>query len=254
MRGIKYSGENLRQIKFLLGGIGAGNISLKERGSLTDWEIFNRPGKGKKLYGNFVALSVKVRNKKYLKVVARKPFPPFEGVHGFENIRMEGYPHFSEAEFTDFFPFAIIDFLERHFPVKVSLTAFTPFIPLDTENSSLPLAVFTYKLKNLTREKVNFTLVFSMMNPIGTDGTEDLTSPLGKYFGKNVNQYCEFGNFKAIYFFSKKYDGESPRYGNITLATDSSSVIYKTKWKEYDYVDRFIWTLNRHQELLELYV
>lgn len=49
---IKYSGENLRQIKFLLGGIGSGNISLEGRGSLTDWEIFNRPGKGKRVYRN----------------------------------------------------------------------------------------------------------------------------------------------------------------------------------------------------------
>ncbi len=38
-KGIKYKGEKLRCIKFLLGGIGTGNISLSGVGALTDWEI-----------------------------------------------------------------------------------------------------------------------------------------------------------------------------------------------------------------------
>ena len=31
--------------KFLLGGLGTGNISVGPRGELRDWEIFNWPGK-----------------------------------------------------------------------------------------------------------------------------------------------------------------------------------------------------------------
>ena len=31
---------------FLLGGIGTGNVSVGARGELSDWEIFNSPGKG----------------------------------------------------------------------------------------------------------------------------------------------------------------------------------------------------------------
>ena len=63
MNVLKYWGENLKQIKFLLGGVGAGNVSLEGRGSLTDWEIFNRPSKGNEMYGNFVALRVEQRRK-----------------------------------------------------------------------------------------------------------------------------------------------------------------------------------------------
>jgi len=39
--------NDAREAAFLLGGIGTGNISLGARGELRDWEIFNRPGKGK---------------------------------------------------------------------------------------------------------------------------------------------------------------------------------------------------------------
>src|SRR3954451_16248297 len=42
-----YSGRGLSQIAFPLGGIGTGSISLGGRGQLRDWEIYNRPDKGR---------------------------------------------------------------------------------------------------------------------------------------------------------------------------------------------------------------
>lgn len=229
---LKYWGENLRQIKFLLGGIGAGNISLEGRGSLTDWEIFNRPSKNNEMYGNFVALRVERRKKVDFRIVARKPFPPFEGSHGFKNLKMEGAPHFDECEFTNFFPFAIVDFIDSEIPVKVSLTAWTPFIPGDVDNSSLPVAVFTYKIKNLSRDRINIFLAFSMMNPVGTDGTEKLNSLNNQCFGQNENKFIEKDGLKGIFFTSKKYEENNPRYGNISLLTDAASVSYKSQWKK----------------------
>src|ERR1700760_3138247 len=42
-----YTGRALAQIGFPLGGIGTGSISLGGRGQLRDWEIYNRPDKGR---------------------------------------------------------------------------------------------------------------------------------------------------------------------------------------------------------------
>jgi len=234
---IKYYGENLKQIKFLLGGIGTGNVSVEGTGSITDWEIFNRPSKSNEMYGNFVALRVEQKRKVFQKIVARKPFPPFEGSHGFKNIRMEGYPHFEECIFTNFFPFAIIDFFDRSIGVSVSLNAWSPFIPGDVENSSLPIVIFSYKIKNLTRDKINIFLSFSMMNPVGTDGTEKLNSYINKCFGQNINNFVETENLKGISFTSKKYNEESERYGNLSLFTDAISVSYKNQWKNEGWWD-----------------
>src|SRR5580704_13880420 len=50
------TGEHLPEVAFPLGGIGTGTVSLGGRGQLRDWEIFNRPGKGKILPFSFVAL------------------------------------------------------------------------------------------------------------------------------------------------------------------------------------------------------
>lgn len=41
-----YTGKQLKEIVFPLGGIGTGSIGLAGNGCLVDWEIFNRPNKG----------------------------------------------------------------------------------------------------------------------------------------------------------------------------------------------------------------
>ena len=41
-----YEGAALRRVKMPMGGIGTGTISLSGRGSLVDWELWNRPNKG----------------------------------------------------------------------------------------------------------------------------------------------------------------------------------------------------------------
>jgi len=239
MNVLRYWGENLKQIKFLLGGIGAGNVSLEGRGSLTDWEIFNRPSKGNEMYGNFVALKVEKKRNSFFRIVARKPFPPFDSSHGFKNFRMEGGPHFKECEFTNFFPFAVIDFIDKEIPVKVSLTAWTPFIPLDVDNSSLPIAIFTYRFKNLSREKTKIFLAFSMMNPVGTDGTEKLNNLENPCFGQNITNFIETESLRGLFFTSKKYEKDNPRYGNISLLTDAVSVSYKSQWEKGGWWNEF---------------
>ena len=51
-----YDGKTARDVAFPLGGIGTGTVSLGARGELRDWEIFNRPAKGRTLPFSFVAL------------------------------------------------------------------------------------------------------------------------------------------------------------------------------------------------------
>ena len=51
-----FTGDALSEIAFPLGGIGTGTISLGGRGQLRDFEIFNRPAKGKTLPFTFAAL------------------------------------------------------------------------------------------------------------------------------------------------------------------------------------------------------
>ena len=82
--GRRFTGQALREIAFPLGGIGTGTVSLTGFGALRDWEIFNRPNKGSFLPFTFAALRLEGGGmaKPRIRVVERRPMPPFTGRDG----------------------------------------------------------------------------------------------------------------------------------------------------------------------------
>jgi len=165
MPGRRFTKESLREIAFPLGGIGTGTVSLCGRGDFRDWEIFNRPNKGGVLPFTFVALHLSGGGlaKPLIRVVERQPHPPFTGSDGVARETGLGLPRFREAVFTGSYPFAHIDFVDSKLPVEVSLDAFNPMIPLETADSSLPVAVLTYTVRNRSTSAINAALAFSIM-------------------------------------------------------------------------------------------
>ena len=72
-----FTGPALKMISFPLGGVGAGSIGLGGRGQLRDWEIFNRPGKGKGLPFTFFAIWARAAGgEPVARVLERRLLPP----------------------------------------------------------------------------------------------------------------------------------------------------------------------------------
>ena len=179
--------EQLSEVAFPLGGIGTGTVSLGGRGQLRDWEIFNRPGKGKILPFSFVSMWARPEGEApVVKVVESALLPPFRGGGGFHRDSAEGLPRFRQARFTGTYPFARIDFEDESVPLQVSVEAFNPFIPLNVDDSSLPVAVFHYHLRSLSKKPVDVALAFSVLNAVGYDGKADLDGTRHAGFGKNL--------------------------------------------------------------------
>src|SRR5215211_4860720 len=95
-----FSGRALGQIAFPLGGIGTGTVSLGGRGQLRDWEIFNRPAKGKDLPYTFFAVWARPEGgEPVARVAERRLLPPFIDGRGLPPARVCGLPRLAEAEF-----------------------------------------------------------------------------------------------------------------------------------------------------------
>ena len=72
-----YEGQAVSQIAFPLGGIGTGTVSLGGYGQLRDWEIFNRPSKGRVLPYSFFAIRCRRRGGRAVtKVLEAQRHPP----------------------------------------------------------------------------------------------------------------------------------------------------------------------------------
>lgn len=170
-----YTDEHLNNISFPLGGIGTGSVGLSGNGRLIDWEIFGRPDKGSVNGRTHIAVKVKQGNKTYAKVLNSDLKTDLSGPHfgvpfygfgnGADKLSMCGFPHFEKCEFNGEFPFANLTFSDKDFPGMVSLCAFNPFIPGDSENSSLPAAFFELTYQNNTNETIEFFGAFSLANP-----------------------------------------------------------------------------------------
>jgi uncharacterized protein (DUF608 family) len=235
-----FTGRQLNEIAFPLGGIGTGTISLGGRGDLRDWEIFNRPNKNKALPFTFVALWARERGgAAAMKIVEAPLQPPFRGRAGYPRERAQGIPHFKGARFGGSYPIAEIDFDDPALPVDVRLEAFNPFVPLDTNASSLPVAIFRYTLRNRTKNPVDAALAFSMLNAIGYDGKAALGGHLFAGFGKNVTRFKRDGAIAGLEFTSLKYPVDDERAGSMALVTTTSNLSARARWEAGGWYDSF---------------
>jgi len=239
-----YSSEQAGEVAFPLGGIGTGTVSIGGRGELRDWEIFNRPAKRRILPFTFVALWVRPEGGSgSLRVVEGPLQPPFRGWEGFNRESGQGLPHFQKARFTGEYPIAKVEFEDSALPLTVSLEAFNPFIPLNVDDSSLPVAIFNYRVKNHSKKAVDIALAFSLLNPVGYDGKAFLKGNGHPGFGKNVTtvKQDQAGGTKVagLDLTSEKYSVDDPRHGSVALLTTNSSYTARTSWEDGAWWDSY---------------
>ena len=67
------------------------------------------------------------------------------------------------------YPIAILRYVDSDLPVRVQLTAFSPFDPLNTRLSSMPAACFVFKIHNPSAQPQEVGLAAFMQNPVGYD-------------------------------------------------------------------------------------
>ena len=82
------------------------------------------------------------------------------------------YPWMSAVENIQYsarFPFSNFVFSDAAMPFDIEMEAFSPFIPHDIKNSSLPGAYFNFTVKSKTDKKVDVMLLGTLRNLVGYD-------------------------------------------------------------------------------------
>ena len=134
------------EVRFLLGGIGTGNFSINSRGKLLDWELFNWPAKNTKFPLAFFA--VRAANEQMeapvTKIIESRLRPPYTSSHGYLQAELVNLPRMENSKMVCEYPFAEVFFQDRELPLEVSLEAYTPFIPLNSDDSGIPCAILKY--------------------------------------------------------------------------------------------------------------
>jgi uncharacterized protein (DUF608 family) len=82
---------------------------------------------------------------------------------------------FRHTSFRGEYPIGRVTYSDEDVPVQVSLEAFSPFIPTNVEDSSLPATILAYKVKNTSGEPLEVTLAGWLENAVCREGDGGLS-------------------------------------------------------------------------------
>ncbi len=236
-----YEGEALRRIAMPIGGIGTGTISLNGRGGLVDWELMNRPAKG------FIpqvgvdphafnpSFTIRYETESGIRAAKLLEGPlrldEYEGFLGCLAPN-HGLPRFKSSRFHAAYPLAQVEFTDETFIPKVTLQAFNPMIPADSENSGHPIAVMRWLVQNPSHKSLSVSICASMINFVGRSRNSDL--PEGAV---PVQAEFQTGTLQGIQMTATGLEERAdPASGSFAFCTDStgevsrSTRIAKRKW------------------------
>ena len=111
-------------------------------------------------------------------------------------------------------------------PLDVRIEAFNPLIPADADRSGLPVAVLRYVLTNRTDQPVAATVVGTLPNFIGTDGSHGCARPEGQPQRLPRRRGCA-----GIFMASEGVAAAAEQWGTLALATTAAEgITYRTAW------------------------
>ena len=180
-----YSGDALMNIGMPVGGITTGAlVYLGGDGKLWNWDIFNRPLNGvmprmiqykdRSWHGRPEGIEV-WQGGNYIDPIRDQPSPFDQGfalkvtVDGQEQVRTLDRKGWKDVVFTGAYPFGTVSYSDPDCPVKVTLDAYSPFVPLDYENSSYPAIIMSYRVENTSTNKVEVAIGGWLENPVLID-------------------------------------------------------------------------------------
>ena len=150
------AGEDLRFVGMPVGGLCAGQVYLGGDGKLWHWDVFNRRmGTGAEHYAH--------------------PPQPHSPVEQSFTLTIDGKPRvldrtgFRDVAFRGEYPVGVVSYHDADAPVEVKLEVFSPFIPLNTGDSSLPATIMRFNLHNTSAAKLELELTGLLENAVCID-------------------------------------------------------------------------------------
>lgn len=157
-----YRGAELDKIGMPVGGLCAGQLYLGGDGRLWHWDLFNVPQS--KDFADYTGPH-------YAQPL--KPASPLDQgfalrviAGGKTQIRLLDRRGFQDIAFRGQYPIGFVEYRDQDLPVTVALEAFSPFIPLNVDDSTLPATVLRFTVKNTSPQTAEVDVVGWLENAV----------------------------------------------------------------------------------------
>jgi uncharacterized protein (DUF608 family) len=171
-----YHGKSLDYVAFPIGGIGAGMVCLDGNGALSHLSVNNEPNVFNEPFA-FAAISIPGLINGAKVIQGQVPTWKIFGRPGTANGGGDyyyGLPRFESCQFLARFPFGLIELEDSDLPLKVKVAGWSPFIPGDADNSSLPAGSLEYTFRNTSDRAVHAVFSWNSKNIIKKDNRNEV--------------------------------------------------------------------------------
>ncbi len=181
----EYRGASLEAISMPLGGIGAGCIQIDGNGELARWQIFGNH-EPQRIPHSFLAVRTKGGDGR-------------EVVRALQTVRAGPLAPMAGVVFRGIYPIGCHEYVDDELSVRVRVESFSPLIPLNTRDSSIPCAVFRVEVENPAAQAVRVTLLASQQNCVGYRGVGAIDGRRHPDYGGNCNRAARSDNATRIH-------------------------------------------------------
>lgn len=230
------SKNELQYIGMPVGGIMCGTVYLGGDGRLWLWDIFNKNQEGIEpkvvdYSANVLDGGKKVRSRDgACYIEPSKNIRPLDqgfalqlSWNGQSIIRKFDEESWPEISFEATYPIATIRYTDPALPVAITLEAFSPFIPLNEDDSGLPVTILSYKIENKITVPVTATILGWLENKTAIYSAGDAH--------ERVNTIVKEKNWQGVYETVRTKNGSGENfqqqydYGNFCIAAAGNKVI-----------------------------
>lgn len=143
-------GAELAKIGMPVGGLCTGQLYLGGDGRLMNWDIFNQPQRslGDGNYKNPPDQTSPIDQGFAIR---------WRGASGEGRHTLDRHT-FRDTEFQGQYPIGTVRYRSRGIPLQIDLEAFSPFCPLDADDSGIPVTCMDFSITNTSREDLEVTL------------------------------------------------------------------------------------------------
>jgi non-lysosomal glucosylceramidase len=143
-------------------GLFAGTVYLGGDGRLWLWNIQNDDREGIEPRNvEYKGRHIRMRDgANYVAPACRRyPFEQNFAIRIGDTLRPLDSTGFKGVTFFGRYPMAEVTFEDPECPARVTLTAYSPFIPLNTPDSSLPVTIMSYRIENRTSSDIECEVI-----------------------------------------------------------------------------------------------
>lgn len=227
-----------------IGGIGTGNLAICADGGLRQWQLHNVGNHAGALPSSFFAIrasrweppldTVRILQAASPAPSTGTPLVTDDEVPEWQRDLLTRHTGVERTTFAATYPEATVRYDDPALPLDITLHAFNPLVPLDVDASSIPAAMFTFRLVNTDECAVHGTLGVAQQNAVGWDGISPIEGVRAAGYGGNVNRVRRADGWTAVRLENLALADDAPGAGQLVLAVDDAAAPVLAQWRHPD--------------------